>query len=168
MPRRTRPGIDERRSAYADLLARRENASSVVGAGTCSPTRSPGNLYVVAAVKGNRILTTSLVQEPLDATKDGLTERESSNMDNPSTAPSMPCLIYAYPRDWRPASLTLAVVFQDEPYPAEIWGHVHRQHSQIAVWRGAVPAHVQRQYRDLQVREAADGSSVWDLLAVAR
>jgi hypothetical protein len=34
----------------------------------------------------------------------------------------MPCLIYAYPRDWRPASLTFAVVFRTGPYPTHVWG----------------------------------------------
>jgi hypothetical protein len=38
----------------------------------------------VAAVKGSRILTTSLVQKPLNATKDGITERGSLNIDNPA------------------------------------------------------------------------------------
>jgi len=33
----------------------------------------------------------------------------------------MPCLIYGYPSDWKPVSLTLFVVFRTRPYPTYVW-----------------------------------------------
>lgn len=51
-----------------------------------------------------------------------LTTRTSSAFTNPTTEPSPPCLLYVFPRDWRPATLTLAVTFQTQPYPATVWG----------------------------------------------
>jgi hypothetical protein len=83
-----------------------------------------GHLYVVAAVRGNRIVATSLIRETVGGGQDGARERTSLEHDNPETGPSLPCLIYAFPRDWRPGSLSLAVSFLEKPYPAEGWAIV--------------------------------------------
>lgn len=121
--------LGDRRTTYANVigrdvktLARWSDRAVAELRGHLLADMFNGHLYVVAAVSGHRILTTSLIQEPLEATKDGITERSSLDMENPSAEPSMPCLIYGYPRDWRPASLTLAAVFRNEPYPAQVWG----------------------------------------------
>ncbi len=126
---REREWLGDRRSAYAGVIGRdvktlgrwSDRAVAELRGHLLADTFS-GHLYVVATVSGDRILTTSLIQQPLDATKDGITERSSLDLDNPSAEPSMPCLVYGYPRDWKPASLTLAVVFRSEPYPTELWG----------------------------------------------
>ena len=36
----------------------------------------------------------------------------------------MPCLIYGFPRDWQPATLTLVVAFRQEPLPVKVWAIV--------------------------------------------
>jgi hypothetical protein len=80
-----------------------------------------GHLYVVCTVRGNRISDVSLVQEPLEHT-DGVVRRESINIPNSSKDSSIPALIYGFPRDWRPTTLTLSVDFGFEHRPAQVWG----------------------------------------------
>ena len=126
---REREGLGDRRSAYAEVIGRdvktlgrwSDKAAAELRGHLLDDTFT-GHLYVVAAVDGDRIASAILIQELLDATKDGSTERSSLELENTSAEPSMPCLIYAYPRDWRPASLTLAVVFRTQPYPDRVWG----------------------------------------------
>jgi hypothetical protein len=126
---RERELLGVRRSAYAEAvqrdvktLARWSDRAVAELRGHLLDDTFAGHLYVVAAVKGDRIVGASLIQEPLNATKDGITERSSMDIANTSDQPSMPCLVYGFPRDWRPASLTLAVVFQEQPYPEQVWG----------------------------------------------
>lgn len=126
---REREWLGDRRSAYAGAAGRDVKTLSRWSDRAVAELRGHlladsfnGHLYVVAAVEGRRIKGTSLIQEPLDGAKDGITERSTLDMPNPSAEPSMPCLIYSYPRDWRPASLTLVVAFLSEPYPEKIWG----------------------------------------------
>jgi hypothetical protein len=126
---REREWLGDRRGAYAEAigrdvktLARWSDRAVIELRGHLIADTFTGHLYVVAAVDGDRIVGTTMIQEPLDATEQGITKRKSLELQNPETGPSMPCLIYAYPRDWRPASLTLAVVFRSGPYPADVWG----------------------------------------------
>jgi hypothetical protein len=126
---REREWLGDRRNAYAEVigrdvktLARWSDRAVAELRGHLLDDTFLGHLYVVAAVEHDRIVGASLIQEPPAATKDGITERSSLDLENPSSEPSMPCLIYGYPRDWRPASLTLAVAFRTEPLPELVWG----------------------------------------------
>jgi hypothetical protein len=126
---REREWLGDRRSAYAETIGRDVKTLSRWSDRAVAELRDhlvadtfTGHLYVVAAVDGDHIAGATLIREPLDATKQGNTERSSLELENASAETSMPCLIYGYPRDWRPASLTLAVVFRTQPYPAHIWG----------------------------------------------
>lgn len=125
---RERSWLGERRNAYAAVigrdvktLARWSDRAVVELRGLLLSDTFTGHLYVVAAVQGSRIHSTTWIQEPLDAERDGMTERSSLEIVNHSAEPSMPCLLYAYPRDWRPASLTLAVAFLSESHPEHVW-----------------------------------------------
>lgn len=92
-----------------------------------------GDLYVVAAEKSGRIVGISLIQEEPENPVEGsgqvndqespqpITGRRSLDYRNPTDQPSLPCLLYAFPRDWRPKSLTLVVSFLEEPHPFEVW-----------------------------------------------
>jgi hypothetical protein len=126
---REREWLGDRRSAYAEVigrdvktLARWSDRAVAELRGHLIADTFTGHLYVVAAVDGDHIAGTTLIREPLDAAQQDTTERSSLDLGNGSAEPSMPCLIYGYPRDWRPASLTLVVVFRAKPYPAYIWG----------------------------------------------
>lgn len=71
-----------------------------------------GHLYVVAAVDDDRIAGITLIQESPEQSPDSPTRRESIELVNPVDDASLPCLLYAFPRDWSPRSLTLAAVFR--------------------------------------------------------
>jgi hypothetical protein len=71
-------------------------------------------------VDGQRIAGITTI---LEGTSPGA-RRESENWDNPSPGISMPCLIYGFPRDWRPASISLAIAFRRKPYPDHAWAVV--------------------------------------------
>lgn len=86
-----------------------------------------GHLYLVVVVDGDRVRHVAMVQEELQQPgHDGVdvqpTERQTVEFENPTEGHSPPCFLYAFPRDWQPASLTLAVSFQSEPYPERVWG----------------------------------------------
>lgn len=133
-----RPAVDrelrwlgDRRSAYASAIGRDVKTLSRWSDRAVAELRGQliadtftGHLYVVAAVNGNRIVGTTLIEQPLDDAQDGTTKRISTDVENRSNEPSLPCLVYSYPRDWRPASLTLVVAFQSEPYPDQVWATV--------------------------------------------
>lgn len=87
-----------------------------------------GDLHVVAVVQDRHIVSISLVQDELgsDATPESgapgqISRRRSLDYLNPSDQPSLPCMVYAFPRDWQPTTLTLAVSFLDDQSPASVW-----------------------------------------------
>jgi hypothetical protein len=122
---RERDWLGERRSGYGTVVGRSaktlERWSDRALAELRAKLRTDqftGDLIVLAAVEGNRILGTTTIQRESGA--DDLATRTSTDYPNPSDQPSMPCLIYGYPRDWRPASLTLAVAFRDGTVPDRV------------------------------------------------
>ena len=124
--------LGDRRSAYAAAIGRDVKTLSRWSDKAAAELRGEliadtfnGHLYIVAAVNGDRIISTSLIEQPLDdETENGLTKRISTEVPNRSTGPSMPCLVYSYPREWRPVSLTLVLHFQTEPHPSHVWATV--------------------------------------------
>jgi hypothetical protein len=83
-----------------------------------------GDLLVMAHVRGDRILGCTVFQGYDNENQPELKAQSSFSYKNPAEGPSMPCLLYAYPREWRPGSLALAVSFDSEPRPGEVWGVV--------------------------------------------
>lgn len=121
---REREWLGDRRDGYgavigrdAKTLARWSNKSIDELRSQMIADQFTGHLYVVAAVKNGVVQGISMIQEELDQL-DGVARRTSTDVDNPSHEPSLPALIYGYPRDWRPASLTLVVTFLDGDKPA--------------------------------------------------
>jgi hypothetical protein len=119
--------LGDRRTSYGRVIGRDAKTLARWSDRTLAELRThlladtfTGDLFVIAAVRGERIVGCTLVQQELDQGE--IVERRSLDYANPSDLPSMPCLIYGYPRDWRPASLTLAVSFLEQPYPETIWG----------------------------------------------
>lgn len=76
-----------------------------------------GRITVIAAVDGRRIagVTTILEDEHTGERK------QTDEWENPSAELSLPCLLYGFPRDWKPSSLRLAAAFRRKPLPAQIW-----------------------------------------------
>lgn len=108
-----------RRAGYAEVISRDVKTLARWSDAAISDLRElllrdtfTGHLYVVAAVDDDHIAGITLIQEDPGQPEGAPTRRVSTDLENPETGPSLPCLLYAYPRDWRPRSLTLAAVFR--------------------------------------------------------
>jgi hypothetical protein len=119
--------LGERRQAYASLVGRDiktierwSNASLKELRQLLLNDTFTGHLFVAAAVQGEHIVGCTLIRQ--DSVDSPITERTSLDYRNPSAEPSLPCLIYAFPRDWHPGRLTLIVTFDDPSRPGEVWG----------------------------------------------
>jgi hypothetical protein len=122
---RERRWLGDRRSAYAEVigrdvktLARWSNRAVIELRSRLLTDYFSGDLLVIAAVEGGRITMCSFVQ--VDADEDEPKRSRTTEFRNPSKDWSLPCMVYAFPRDWRPRSLTLVAAFRDEPYPEEV------------------------------------------------
>ncbi|MDQ1743463.1 MAG: hypothetical protein QOE23_1802 [Pseudonocardiales bacterium] len=125
---RERDWLGDRRAGYAKAIGRDVKTLGRWSDRTVAELRAKlltdqftGHLIVAAAVEGDRILGTTTIQRPLDTADDEPATHISTGYPNVTPGPSMPCLIYGYPRDWKPATLTLAVVFKRPPYPQQAW-----------------------------------------------
>lgn len=125
---REREWLGTRRASYAVIvrrdvktLARWSNKAIAELRNHLLTDTFTGHLYVVAAVKGNRIAGCTIFREPAESGAAGAAERVSVDETNAADGPSLPCLLYAFPRDWSPASLTLAATFIEPPHPSEAW-----------------------------------------------
>ena len=136
---RERDWLGDRRGGYAEVISRDVKTLGRWSDKAIAELRAKlltdqftGHLFVVAAVNGDRILGTTTVQREDNDGEPGPQLQTSTNYDNPSTEPSLPALIYGIPRDWRPASLTLAAVFRNRPHPTRIWAVVAPDFFQIS------------------------------------
>lgn len=136
---RDRDWLGDRRSGYAEVIGRdvktlgrwSDKAIAELRAKLLSD-QFTGHLFVVAAIDGNRILGTTTIQRQDNNGELGPEVQTSTSYDNPSADPSLPALIYGIPRDWRPASLTLAAVFRTAPHPTSIWAVVAPDFFQVS------------------------------------
>lgn len=122
--------LGDRRSGYAEVIKRDVKTLARWSDKAIADLRPlliddtfRGNLYVAAAVDGDRIAGITIIQEELEEQPNGVKRRTSTDLENPSEDPSIPALVYAMPRDWRPASLHMAVVFRQER-PTRVWASV--------------------------------------------
>lgn len=125
---RERDWLGDRRAGFAEVVgrdvktvARWSDRAVAELRGKLLADTFRGHLYVVATVRGERIVGCSLVQQDEEEGESRAIERRSVDYQNPAEGPSLPCLVYGYPRDWRPKTLTLAVAFVDMLMPSEVW-----------------------------------------------
>lgn len=85
---------------------------------------------MLAEVRGDRILGCTLVQE--EPGQEDIVRRSSLHMENGSEGSSLPCILYAYPRDWRPRTLTFGVTFLQASVPDEAWAIVGESFFEVA------------------------------------
>lgn len=128
---RERQWLGDRRSTFASLigrdvktLARWSDRAAAELRGELLADQFNGDLIVMAAVDGQHIAGCTVVQQDLDQRGERVTSSSSFEYDNATDAPSMPCLIYGFPRDWKPETLTLVVAFRRQPHPSSIWAIV--------------------------------------------
>jgi hypothetical protein len=128
---RERQWLGDRRSTLANLIGRDVKTLARWSDRTVAELRGKlladqfnGDLIVMAAVDGDRIAGCTLTQQDLDQRGERIKSSSSLNYDNPTSELSMPCLIYGFPRDWKPATLTLVVAFRQLPHPSSVWAVV--------------------------------------------
>lgn len=117
-----RANLGRRRASYADLIQRDVKTLARWSDAAIDELRPllisdvvTGDLYVVAAVDGERIAginITERIEQP-----DGTIKHETTELPNRTPGPTPPMLIYALPRDWQPSTLHLAVVFRRDTRP---------------------------------------------------
>jgi hypothetical protein len=119
----------ERRTAYGRLIGRSVKTLARWSDQALTELRNgliadffDGHLVVMAAVRGDRIAGCTIARYHADGP--GQQIGETQHIDNPTSEPSPPCLVYGFPRDWRPGRLTLGVTFMQKPYPEFIWAVV--------------------------------------------
>lgn len=124
---REREWLGERREGYGEVvkrdaktLGRWSDKAIEELRGQLLADTFTGHLYVMVAVEDDVIKSISLIREDLDQ-PEGVAKRTSLEFSNPAAEASIPALIYGYPRDWRPASLTLTVSFLGSNVPQAIW-----------------------------------------------
>lgn len=111
--------LGDRRAGYAEVISRDVKTLARWSDAAISDLRElllhdtfRGHLYVVAAVDDDHMAGISLIQEDPDQPEGAPTRRTSTDLENPESGASLPCLVYLFPRDWQPRSLTLAAVFR--------------------------------------------------------
>lgn len=120
--------LSDRRAAYAELVGRDVKTIARWSDRTVAELRSKllcdyfdGHILVAAGVKASRILGIEVMQyEKMD---EDFNHGTSISYKNPEPGPSLPLVLYGFPRDWRPATIRFVVSFLDEP-PSEAWALV--------------------------------------------
>jgi hypothetical protein len=124
---RERRWLGDRRSAYAEVVGRdvktlarwSDRALLELRAGLGEQSFM-GHLYVVGRVEAGRLTHCSLIQQELGPK--GSHASRSWHFPNEEHEPTPPYLVYAFPRDWRPGSLTLSVIFDTRSLPRLVNG----------------------------------------------
>lgn len=121
--------LGDRRSAYATVvgrdvktLARWSDRALLELRAVLGQQSFNGHLYVVGRVEGGRLTHSSLIQQASDS--DGPSTSQSWHFPNEGEELTPPYLVYAFPRDWKPATLTLTVIFDKQSVPQMVHGVV--------------------------------------------
>lgn len=130
--------LGERRSAYGAVvqrdvktLARWSDRAVADLRGRLLADTFSGDLYVVGVVDGDRTAGISLIQRESEPVGEGIRKSTSLDIENQGDGPSLPCIAYSYPRDWRPATLTIAASFRTG-VPAEVWAFAAENFFQLS------------------------------------
>lgn len=117
--------LGERRHGFGQVIGRDAKTLARWSDRTVSDLRARllsdffvGDLFVTAVVEGGRVLGCSLTRREADY--ENAAESTTTDFKNPSAEPSPPFLVYAFPRDWRPRTLTLVVAFNGKEPPEEV------------------------------------------------
>lgn len=120
--------LGERRASYADLvgrdvktLARWSDRALAEFREQLLTDRFDGQLLVTGGVKDRRLTGIQVMRYHQEDTT--LSKGEATTYENPQPGPSLPLLLFGFPADWTPQSLSFAVAFLDES-PSEAWALV--------------------------------------------
>lgn len=121
--------LGERRATYAELVHRDVKTVTRWSDKTLAELRGQllndffdGHVIVAAGVKAGRFTGIEVMQ--YDKTDEHLSHGTTIGYQNPEPGPSLPLVLYGFPRDWRPASIRIVVSFLDDWRPAAAWAFV--------------------------------------------
>lgn len=116
--------LGDRRGAHAEILGYDVKTLSRWSDKTIGELRGKlladqfdGRIIVAAGVKHRRITGIEVMQYEQDDTE--LSHGKTMGFTNPEDS-SLPLVLYAFPRDWRPISLGFVIAFLDEDYPTTV------------------------------------------------
>lgn len=121
--------LGERRSGFASLigrdvktLARWSDRTLTELRGQLITDQFDGQIVVAAGVKNRRVVGVEVMR--YEKEDEHLSSGRNIGYTNPEPGPSLPLVLYGFPRDWRPESIRFAVAFMDEDYPKQVWALV--------------------------------------------
>lgn len=121
--------LGDRRSGYADLiqrdvktLARRSDRTLRELRGHLLTDHFDGHLVIAAGVKNKRLVGVEVMR--YEKADEGFSEGRNLGYTNPEPGPSLPLVLYGFPRDWRPTSIRFILTFLGEEPPAHVWALV--------------------------------------------
>lgn len=116
--------LGDRRSAYAEILGYDVKTLSRWSDKTVAELRGKlltdqfdGRIIVAAGVKRRRVTGVEVMQ--YEQTDTDLSNGKTMGFKNPEDS-SLPLVLYAFPRDWRPISLGFVIAFLDDDYPSTV------------------------------------------------
>lgn len=121
--------LGERRSGYAVVVERDVKTLARWSDRTLGELRGQllsdffdGHIVVAAGVKDRRIVGIEVMR--YEKSDESLSEGRDVGYTNPEPGPSLPLVLYGFPRDWRPTSIRFIVAFLDDNTPAQVWALV--------------------------------------------
>lgn len=81
-----------------------------------------GHLVVAGGVKDHRLTGIEVLRYDREDTD--LSHGQNDGHTNPEPGPSLPLMIFGFPREWQPATMRLVVAFLDDDLPSRVWALV--------------------------------------------
>ena len=123
---RERDYLGERRSGFAGVVGRDVKTLARWSDRTLAELRAQlitdqfdGQVVVAAGVKDRRLAGIEVMR--YEKEDEHLSSGRNIGYTNPEPGPSLPMVLYGFPRDWRPQSIRFAIAFMDDDYPKQVW-----------------------------------------------
>ncbi|MEA3078195.1 MAG: hypothetical protein QOF60_3103 [Actinomycetota bacterium] len=126
---RERDWLGERRAGLATVIGRDVKTLARWSDRTLGELRSQlltdqfdGQLVITAGVKNKRVAGVEVMR--YEKEDEHLSSGQNIGYTNPEAGPSLPLVLYGFPRDWRPKSIRFVMAFMDEELPTHVWALV--------------------------------------------
>jgi hypothetical protein len=126
---RERDWLGERRNGFAEVIGRDVKTLARWSDRTLGELRSElltdqfdGQLVIAAGVLNKRVTGVEVMRYKKE--DEQLSSGRNIGYTNPEAGPSLPLVLYGFPRDWRPQTLRFVIAFMDEELPAHVWALV--------------------------------------------
>lgn len=117
--------LGERRAAYADLVGKDVKTIARWSDKTLGELRGhlladyfDGHVLVAVGVRRGRLIGIEVMQ--YEKGDEHFSHGTTMTYTNPEPGPSLPLVLYGFPREWQPETIRFVVSFLDDP-PTEAW-----------------------------------------------